>query len=406
MGNYKRAIFWNIISQFGQSGITFLSTIILARILTPADFGLIGIVTIFIAFSQMMVDSEMGGALLRKEKVNLIDYYTLFLYNFIISIILYCILFICAPIISDIYSKPQLTLIIRIISITIIIHSFRVSQRIIILRSLQFKRLAIINIISGIISLVIAIILAKKGFRYMALVWQQVILAFTNVILMCLITNFIPSLKFSLSSFKYQFNFGIGLLGADTLQTIATNLTSNIIAKISNLTITGYYTQTSRITGFFQTSFNAILSQTIFPLMAKIKDIRKIKYIYDRSLLFIIITLSLITVIIIFTAPFLIKILLGDKWIESTWMLRILAISILPMGIQILCKNIMKVIGNTKMVFKIELIRSILIISLLLCSVFIDLYAIVWTLILSDGLISSLWLIITRNKLNHTILSD
>lgn len=136
---FRTAIFWNGVSILGSYGITLLSTIILARLLTPADFAIIGIVNIFIMFSQMLVDSEMGGALLRKNIVNRIDYSTLFYYNFFVSLFIYSTLFLCAPLIARFYSNPELNGVIRVICLTIIIHAFRVSQRIIIFRALKYK---------------------------------------------------------------------------------------------------------------------------------------------------------------------------------------------------------------------------------------------------------------------------
>lgn len=204
---FRTAIIWNVVSQFGQSGITFLSTIILARLLTPADFGIIGIVTIFIAFSQMMVDSEMGGALLRKKEVSRTDYSTLFYYNLAVSFLLYGILYFSSPLLADFYDRPQLTDVVRVISLTIIIHAFRVVQRIMIFRDLKFKIYAVINVISGIISLAVAIWMAHKGYGYWSLVWQQIVLALCHVVFLEIYNRFIPSLTFSKESFRLSILF-------------------------------------------------------------------------------------------------------------------------------------------------------------------------------------------------------
>ena len=131
----------------------------MARLLTPDDFGVIGMVTIFITLGTMMVDSEMGGALLRKKEINRVDYSTLFYYNLVVSIFIYIVLFVCAPFIAEFYDKSLLTDVIRIVSLAIVIHSFRVVQQIMVFRDLDFKSFAIISIISGILSLVLAIFL-------------------------------------------------------------------------------------------------------------------------------------------------------------------------------------------------------------------------------------------------------
>ena len=397
---FRTAIIWNIISQFGQSGITFLSTIILARILTPDDFGIIGIVSIFIAFSQMMVDSEMGGALLRKKQVDKADYSTLFYYNLIVSLILYGILYCTAPLISDFYGRPQLIEIVRLISLTVIIHAFRVVQRIILFRELKFREYAIINVVSGFISLGSAICLASLGYGYWALVWQQIILAICNVVLMGFYTHFVPSFIFSKESFKYQFSFGISLLGSDTIKTIANNISTNIIAKIASLQFTGYYTQTSRITNFCQSTLGSLMDQSIFPMMAKFDDIGRVRTTYYKILKLVSIALGCVTILFVLFAYQIIYIVLGKEWVEATWMFQLLSLTILPTSIQILCRNIMKTLGNTKIVFYIETVKSLIVISSLLIATLVGINGVIWSLVISQVICCLIWIIYTEKSLN------
>ncbi|MDE5975042.1 MAG: lipopolysaccharide biosynthesis protein, partial [Muribaculaceae bacterium] len=343
---FRTAIIWNGISQFGQSGITLLSTIILARLLTPDDFGLVGIVTIFIAISQMMVDSEMGGSLLRKKLVDKADYSTLFWYNLGISVAIYCILFFTAPLISRFYGRHELTGIIRILGTCIVIHAFRVVQFIMILRDLKFKIYALINVSGGATSLIIAILLAKNGFGYWALVWQQIIMAGMIVLLMGLYNRFIPSLLFSKKSFLYQFRFGIGLLGANTVITVANNIGANIIAKVSTLQFTGYFTQTNRITTFFQTALGSIFNQSVFPLMAKFDKTDEVRRMYRKILRYMTAALLILTLLLEFSAPLLIRVGLGEEWLPAVPVFRILSLAIFPACLQVLCRNVMKTLGS------------------------------------------------------------
>lgn len=396
-------IIWSGISILGQSGIAFLSTIILARMLTPDDFGLVGIVTIFIAFSQMMVDSEMGGALLKKKTVNNSDYSTLFYYNLAASLVLYVILYIASPFIASFYSRPELTDIIRVISLTIIIHAFRVVQRIMIFRSLNFKAYALVNVVSGILSLAAAIWIAKAGYGYWALVWQQIVLAFANVVCLQIYNKFIPSLSFSKESFRYQFAFGISLLGADIVKTIANNISTNIIGKIASLQFTGYYTQVSRVSGFCQTFLTGLMDQTVFPMMVKIEKITRLRSIYRKTLIYLAAALIPVTVLFILFASPLIHFLLGKEWVNAAGIFQILSLTILPASIQVLCRNIIKTLGETKRVLFLETVKSAILILFLLAASLAGNYYVVWSLVASQTVCCVIWLVETEKRLRQHI---
>lgn len=388
---FRTAILWNGLAQFGQSGITLLSTIILARMLTPADFGLVGIVAIFIAFSQMMVDSEMGGSLLRKKVVTTTDYSTLFWYNLGVSVFIYGVLFFTAPLVADFYSKPALTGVIRLLSLCIVIHAFRVVQFIILLRELKFKQSAIINVVGGLASLGLAIYLAREGYGYWALVWQQITVAGLLVIMMTCYNRFFPRFEFSKSSFLYQFKFGIGLLGAGTVVTIANNIATNIIAKVSTLQFTGYYTQTSRITTFFQTAFGSIFNQSIYPLMAKFETTEDVKRMYRKILLFLLVSLGCFTALLVVFAPQIVRIGLGKEWMGATWIFRILALTVVPACVQVLCRNVMKTFGKTKSVMYVDSIISGLSLAFIFIGAIMALDMILWGIVAAQVVGALIW---------------
>lgn len=396
---FRTAVIWNGVSQFGQSGITLLSTIILGRILTPDDFALIGLTTVFTALSQMMVDSEMGGALLRKKTVSNDDYSTLFYYNLAVSLVIYAALYVAAPYIARFYELPQLTDILRVINLTIVIHAFRVVQRIMIFRELKFRAYAVINVASGILSLGVAIWLAMKGYGCWALVWQQIALASFNVIFMEIYNNFIPSLKFSIESFKYQFSFGISLLGSDAIKTVANNIAPNIVGMVSSLQFTGYYSQMSKLTNFCQSTLGSLMDQSIFPMMAKLEKVNDVTATYHKLLKVIIVVLTLVTILFILFAPFIINLAMGPQWLPAVWIFRILSLAILPTSLQILCRNIMKTLGTTRKVLYLETAKSAILLSCLLVSAFISTACVVWAVVIAQTLGAAIWLIITHKTL-------
>ncbi|MDE6793427.1 MAG: lipopolysaccharide biosynthesis protein [Muribaculaceae bacterium] len=393
---FRTAIIWNGLSQFGQSGITLLSTIILARMLTPDDFGLVGIVGIFIAFSQMMVDSEMGGALLRKKIVTRMDYSTLFWYNLGVSILIYGVLFLTAPYVARFYSRPELTGVIRLLSVCIVIHSFRVVQFIILLRELKFKISAIINIVSGLLSLGTAIFLAYKGYGYWALVWQQIVMSGMLAVLMTCYNKFIPVLSISKESFLYQFKFGIGLLGGNMVITIANNISTNIIAKIASLQFTGYYTQTTRLTNFFQTSISSIFNQSIYPLMSKFETLREVKGMYRNLLLVMTLGMALIIMMIELSSSWLIQIVLGESWMPVVPIFQILLLSVLPACLQVVCRNVMKTLGTTGKVMVIDSAISLLLLLALFISAFISTYSILWAIVSVQFIGAIIWIAVAE----------
>ncbi|MDE6008907.1 MAG: lipopolysaccharide biosynthesis protein [Muribaculaceae bacterium] len=393
---FRTAIIWNGLSQFGQSGITLLSTIILARMLTPDDFGLVGIVGIFIAFSQMMVDLEMGGALLRKKIVTRMDYSTLFWYNLGVSILIYGVLFLTAPYVARFYSRPELTGVIRLLSVCIVIHSFRVVQFIILLRELKFKISAIINIVSGLLSLGTAIFLAYKGYGYWALVWQQIVMSGMLAVLMTCYNKFIPVLSISKESFLYQFRFGIGLLGGNMVITIANNISTNIIAKIASLQFTGYYTQTTRLTNFFQTSISSIFNQSIYPLMSKFETLREVKGMYRNLLLVMTLGMALIIMMIELSSSWLIQIVLGESWMPVVPIFQILLLSVLPACLQVVCRNVMKTLGTTGKVMVIDSAISLLLLLALFISAFISTYSILWAIVSVQFIGAIIWIAVAE----------
>jgi len=222
--NVTSGIVWNTLEKLSVKITQFIIGIILARLLLPEDYGLIGMIAIFIAISQTFVDSGMGSGLIQKQNRSTLDYSTVFVFNFIVSSTFYFLLFISAPYIADFYNTPELKLITRIVGINLIINSFALVQRSIIMIALDFKKLAKINIISVILSGIIAVYFAYSGYGVWSLVIQTLISSITSTILLWYFSKWKPSVVFSNKSFKDLFGFGSKLLlagiYAKTLQNI------------------------------------------------------------------------------------------------------------------------------------------------------------------------------------------
>ena len=310
-------------------------------------------------------------------------------------------LYVIAPVIARFYDIPALTEVIRVIAITIIIHAFRVVQRVMIFRELRFKEYAIINVVSGTLSLIAAIWLAERGYGYWALVWQQVVLAIANVIFMEMYNRFLPSLIFSIKSFRYQFSFGIGLILSAFVRTIATNISTNIVAKMASNEFTGYYTQVSRLTNFCQSTLNAIMDQCIFPMLAKYERVEEIRTFYYRFMRLMTLGLILVTIVFVIFARPIISVILGEQWLAGTFILQILSLSILPANIQVLCRNILKTLGETKKILYLETIKSILTILLLMAGTLINTDVVIWMIVVSQVISCVIFMVMTKKELNR-----
>lgn len=327
------------------------------------------------------------------------DYSTLFYFNLAASIVIYLFLYAVAPFVAEFYARPELCGIIRVISITILIHALRIVQRVIIFRSLDFRFYTLVCFISGLISLGVAMFMAREGYGYKALVWQQIVMAACQTILLQAKNRFIPSLTFSRSSFSYQFSFGINLIGSDAIRTVANNISANIIGKISSLQFTGFYTQSSKITNFCQSSLGALMDQTVFPILAKEESLEKVARAYRKLLIWLTLALLAVTVIMLVFGEQIVRLVLGDEWTGATDIFRILTLTIVPASIQVLCRNIIKTLGNTKAVLRLETLKSAIILILLLPAAIPGSYWVVWALVAGQAISCIVWMAGTEKEL-------
>ena len=211
---------WSAIDSIASQGITFLVELGLARLLSPAEYGLIGMITIFISISNTIVDSGFSNAIIRKKDIVNEDYSTSFVFNIVLSIFMYLLLYVCSPMIANFFRQDQLVLITRVLGIVIIINSFAIVQKTKLEKDVDFKRQAKISILSSSFSGIIGIVSALMGAGVWALVAQQISRQLTNAVGLWITAKWSPSFKFSKQSFKYQFNFGWKLLTSELLSTI------------------------------------------------------------------------------------------------------------------------------------------------------------------------------------------
>ncbi len=362
-------VLWSGIERFSTQGIQFVIELLMARLLLPSDYGLIGMLAIFIAISRSLIDSGFSNALIQKTDRNQDDYSTVFYFNIIVASVVYAILYFLAPIIAAFYNLSQLTSITRYFSISLLISSLTIVHRTILVINIDFKTQAKVSFIAAIISGTIGIISAYLGQGVWALVWQSLSNFTIQTILLVYFVRWIPLLKFSKASFNSMFSFGFKLLITNLLGTIYDNLYTLVIGKKFSASDLGYYSKSDHLVRFPTNNIAFIMSRVSYPALVNLKDDdEKLANAYRKFLIissFII--FPLMTGFAVLAKPFIVF-LFTEKWIEMTLILQLLCIDWMwdPM-----CKintNILMVKGKSGLILRLEIIKRIISVGILFAS--------------------------------------
>lgn len=295
--NIKKGIVWSSINSFARYGLQFGGMMILARLLSPVEYGLIGITAIFISVAEIITDSGLSGAIIKKENAKSIDYATLATFNLVVSVLIYLIYYILAPYVAKYYNQPQITSLLRVYSISILIFAFTIVPKTKLTKELRFKTLSVISIISGSLGLVVAIIMAFKECGPMSFVGQYITNALVSSVLIMYCSKYKVVFSFSKNSFLEQFTFGFNTTVANTLKSISENIYNNVVGITSSISQTGYYTQALKLTNVPVRFFCTLIDGTYFPVLSQIHDKnefnKKIKSINEKTLAIIVVLFAM-----------------------------------------------------------------------------------------------------------------
>lgn len=364
MSNLKNqtisGIVWSAIQKIGTMGISFISNIVLARLLSPDDYGCIGLLAIFIVIAEVFVNGGFASALIQKQEPNKEDYSTVFFWNIFISCIFYIILFISAPFIASFYKIPLLASVLRVQGIILFIHAFSIVQLNILRKQLEFKKMSIIQVIAATISVVFAIILAYKSLGVWALVVQQILNALIVAIVLWITSQWKPSLCFSLKSFKELFAYGSFLLLSDLLNSVYDNIQSLIIGRKYSSSDMGFYTQARKLETIPTQSISYVVGLVTFPVYAKLQDQKNQLYVAVKKSLSSMnfLNFPLMILLIVIAKPLFI-LLFSDKWIDSVPYFQILCLSGLANCLQSVNYQVVCAVGRSKDIFKWNILKRI-----------------------------------------------
>lgn len=354
-------VFWSATERFSVQGSQFVVQIIMARILAPSDYGLVGMLAIFMAISQSIIDSGFSTALVQKKNRTETDFSTVFYFNIIVGLTLYFVLFICSPLVADFYDAPILKDLTRVISLNLFIHSLSVVQRAKLTIDVNFKTQAKASMISVIISGCVGIWMAYQGYGVWSIAFQSVINGFINTILLWIYSKWKPKKGFSRDSFIQLFSFGSKLLVAGILNTIYNNLYSIIIGKKFSQQSLGYFMRADQFAQLPSSNIANIISRVMFPIISNIQDdnerLRHIFLKYMKMSAFIVFPLMIGLAAL---AKPLIYTLLADKWAESILLLQIICFAYMWYPIHAINLNLLQVKGRSDLFLQLEIIKKII----------------------------------------------
>lgn len=367
---------WSFLERFSVQGIQFVVMIIMARQLTPDDYGLVSMLTIFIALSQTLVDCGFSNALIRKQDRSEIDNSTVFFFNIAVGIILYFILFFAAPLIALFYHQPILVPITRLISLSVIINSLVVVQKSILTIKIDFKSQTAASFCGVVISGIVGIYMAFNGYGVWAIVWQQLLNLSVNTLMLWILTKWHPILVYSWKSFKQLFGFGSKLAISGIIDTLYNNIYLIVIGKLFNASDLGYYTRASQFAQFPSSNFTGIIQRVTYPIFCSFQDdITRLRNIYRRSIRLSAFIIFPLMILLAAVAKPLILILLNEQWYFSIILLQILCFSMMWYPIHSLNLNLLQVQGRSDLFLKLEIIKKIIGISILCITIPIGLVA-------------------------------
>lgn len=356
----KKGLAWSMIERFATQGVQFLFGIILARLLSPDDYGIIAMPLVFLAIAQCIIDSGFSTALIRKPELTEDDLSTAFYFNIGLGILCYAVLFFSSPLIADFYHTPILSSLLKVTALAVLFNPLCAVQQAILTRKIDFKTQAIVSLSGAILSGIVGLSMAYNGFGVWSLVFQQVGGYLIRTILLWILGKWKPKRKWSWESFHYLWGFGSKMLGSGLLDTIYNNIYPIVIGKYFSAQDLGNYTRAQQFSSLPSSNVTGVLQRVTFPVLSSIqnederlaKNYRKILKLSAFLVFPMMLMLSAI-------ANPLVRILLTDKWIGCVILLQIVCFQMMWYPIHAINLNLLTVKGRSDLYFRLEILKKI-----------------------------------------------
>lgn len=365
-----QSVLWSAIERFSVQGAQYIIGIIIARLLAPEAYGLIAMLSVFIAISQTFIDGGFANALIQKKDRTDVDYSTVFYFNIALAVILYLILFASAPYIADFYNESALDLITKVVGLTLIINSFGIVQQAKLTVALDFKRQAFASLTAVVISGCVGVWMAYNEYGVWTLVWHSLLNNLLRVILLWVFARWSPMLNFSVESFKTLFSFGSKLLLSSLLHTIYANIYTLIIGKKFASVELGYYNRAVTLSQFPSTNLTNVIVRAVYPIQCRMQDdhegLNKLFVNYLRMACYVVFPIMIGLCVL---AQPLVSILLTDKWLPIVPLVQILCVAYMWDPVMKINHNMLNVKGRSDFFLRAEIFKKIVAVAILLVTI-------------------------------------
>lgn len=371
--------FWSFLERFGIQVVVFVVSIVLARVLSPAEFGLIGMLAVFMAIGQTLIDGGLTQSLIRSENLTQADYSTVFFFNVFGSVVIYLLLFVTAPYIAEFYRQPLLKDLTRIYCLSFVINSFSAVQLTRLSKTMDFKTQMIVSVPSQVISGIAGIIFAFLGFGVWSLVYMNLIQSILNTGQLWWRSGWTPSFIFDRKRFKYHFSFGYKLGVSSLLATVFSNLYPIIIGRYFSAVDLGYYSRAGRLKNLPVENLSTALNKVTYPLFASIqKESARLKNVYKTIMQTVTFVIAPALVLLSVLAEPLVVLLLTEKWLPVVPYLQVMCFTGILTPIHSYNLNILKVKGRSDLFLRLEILKRIILVATIFISIQFGIMGLIW----------------------------
>ena len=376
---------WSAIDNVAQFGVQFIVSIVLARLLSPDDYGLIGIITIFTTVCTAIINGGFSSALIRTQKSTDEDYNTAFICNLLMSILLYAIVFLCSPLIADFFNRQELVALTRVSSFTMIIGALAIVQQTRLTKRIDFKTQTKITLIASVASGVIGISLALMDFGVWALVMQGIISQLLRTILLWIYNHWVPSIRFSKESFNRLFGFGWKMMASGILDSLWTQLYQVIVGKFYSPATLGQYTRAKQFSTMFSSNLSGVIQRVTYPVLSDIQNEKERMIAAYRKIIktMMFMTFALMFALGAVSEP-LLYCLIGPKWHEAATYLPLICLvgSLYPL--HAINLNMLQVQGRSDLFLGLEIVKKIIGLVPLFMGAFVGIFPMLYTIVITS----------------------
>lgn len=370
---------WNAIGCFSSQGVHFVLELFIARILLPDDFGIIGMLAIFLSISQAFVDSGFSNALIRKIDRTEVDCSTAFYFNIGLGIVFYGLLYLVAPLIADFYQMPKITNILRVLALTIVINSLGIVPKALRSIAVDFKSQAYASVLSAIVSGIIGLVLAYIGYGVWALVWQSLLSVLLEVLVVWLFAGWRPKTFFSVSSFWNMYSYGNKLLVSGLLHKLYVNLSGLLIGKLYTSADLGLYNRGHQMAALPSMNITSILQRVTYPILAQLQnDDKRLILVYRKYIGMTSLVIFFLMTLLATIAKPLVLLLLTDKWLGAVPYLQVFCLALIFDHLCQLNLNLLMVKGRSDLFLRLEIIKKTIVLPFLILAIPYGPMAICW----------------------------